>query len=163
MSDYHLPATAEDKVQINELIARYAWAFDTGDVEAFVGCFTSDGILCEDVFEEVDRWAGQDEIRSMANFFLTLPGFPGRQHMSSQVLIEGTTDRCRVRAFCFVVEARPGQPCTIPFTGYYDDVAVKVGGRWLFKERTIRYWSGPILARFPGQPGVKVPLKRPTH
>jgi hypothetical protein len=156
-----IPATTADKVEIQELLARYAWSFDTGDVEGFVDCFAEDATLCEDVFEEVDRWIGRDQIRSMAERFFAHPGFPGRQHYASQVLTEGTADRCRVRAFCFVIEPRPDQPCLVLFSGYYDDVVVKVDGRWLFKERVIRHWSGPILHKFPGQDGVKVPRKRP--
>jgi hypothetical protein len=160
MSD-HPPASAEDKVLIQELLARYAWSFDTGDVEGFVACFAQDAVLCEDVFEEVDRWTGRDEIRGMAERFFSHPGFPGRQHHASQVLIEGSAERCRVRAFCFVIEPRPDQPCLVLFSGYYDDVVVKVDGRWLFRERVIRHWSGPVLGNFPGQDGVKVPRQRP--
>ncbi|MDB5671396.1 MAG: snoaL-like domain protein [Alphaproteobacteria bacterium] len=156
-----VPASTDDKVQIQELVARYAWSFDTGDVEGFVGCFAKDATLCEDVFDEVDQWEGLDQIRSMAEHFFAHPGFPGRQHHASQLLIEGSTERCRVRAFCFVIEPRPDQPCLVVFSGYYDDVAVKVDGQWLFQERVIRHWSGPVLANFPGQDGVKVPRKRP--
>jgi len=47
------------------------------------------------------------------------------------------------------------------FAGHYDDVVVKIEGRWVFKERLIRHWSGPILGKFPGQAGVKIPRKRP--
>jgi hypothetical protein len=155
-----LTATAEDKVEIHELLARYAWSFDTGDLEGLVGCFAEDASLCEDVFEEVDRWDGREAIRSMATHFFSHPGFPGRQHHASQVLIEGSTERCRVRAFCFVI-AGQDQPCSVVFSGYYDDVVVKIGGRWLFKERVIRHWSGPILRNFPGQDGVRAPRKRP--
>jgi uncharacterized protein (TIGR02246 family) len=155
-----LPATADDKVQIQELLARYAWSFDTGDIEGFVSCFADDATLCEDVFDEVDRWTGSDEIRSMAEHFFAHPGFPGRQHHASQILIEGTAERCRVRAFCFVIEAGEDQPI-VRFSGHYEDVVVKRDGRWVFKDRLIRHWSGPILAAFPGKDGVKVPRRRP--
>jgi hypothetical protein len=155
--------SANDKIEIHELLARYAWSFDTGDIDGFVGCFTHDATLCEDVFEEVDRWSGRDAIRSMAEFFFSLPGFAGRQHHVSQVLIDGNADRCKVRAFCFVIEPRLDEPCAVPFAGYYDDVVVKVDGRWLFEERLVRHWSGPVLRKFPGQSGTKVPRKRPTE
>ncbi len=160
MSD-HFPASAEDKFQIHELLARYAWSFDTGDIDGFVACFAEDATLCEDVFEEVDRWVGRDAIRSMAERFFSFPSFPGRQHHASQILIEGDGDRRNVRAFCFVIESGHDRPCSVPFCGYYEDVVVKVGGRWLFEERVIRHWSGPVLRKFPGQDGVKTPRKRP--
>jgi hypothetical protein len=155
------PVTADDKIQIHELLARYAWSFDTADVEGFVGCFAEGATLCEDVFEEEDRWIGRSEIRSMAERFFSIPGFAGRQHHASQILIEGNTDRCQVRAFCFVLEPRPDQPCVVPFAGHYDDIVIKVDGRWMFEKRLVRHWSGPVLRDFPGQDGVKVPRKRP--
>ena len=46
---------------------------------------------------------------------------------------------------------------------YYDDVVVKMNDQWLFHERMIRDWSGPILRAFPGQAGVKVPRQRPPE
>jgi hypothetical protein len=48
------------------------------------------------------------------------------------------------------------------FTGYYDDRLVKIDGQWLFQERTIRLWDGPVLARFPGR-GTRVARKRPPE
>jgi hypothetical protein len=155
------PVSAHDKAEIHELLARYSWAFDTGDVERFVACFADDATLCEDVFEEVDLWVGREAIRGMAEFFFSLPGFAGRQHHVSQVLIDGNAERCRVRAFCFVIEPRLNEPCAVPFAGHYDDMVVKIDGQWLFQKRLVRHWSGPVLARFPGQDGRKVPRKRP--
>ena len=39
-----------DRLEIQELLARYAWSLDTGDEEAFVACFCEDGELVWDVF-----------------------------------------------------------------------------------------------------------------
>jgi uncharacterized protein (TIGR02246 family) len=155
------PASAADKIEIHELLARYAWSFDTGDLDGFLSCFTEDATFTEDVFEEVDRFVGREAIRGMAERFFTIPHFPGRQHHASQILVEGDAEQCRVRAFCIVVEPRPDQPCAVVFAGHYDDVVVQVDGRWLFKQRLIRHWSGPVLGKFPGQDGMKVPRRRP--
>jgi hypothetical protein len=48
------------------------------------------------------------------------------------------------------------------FAGYYEDKLVKVDGQWLFKERIIRLWDGPILSAFPGK-GTYIPRKRPAE
>ncbi len=154
---------AEDRLAIHELLARYAWAFGTGDVERFVDCFTSDAILAEDVFEVEDRWTGAVDIRAMAEFFFSRPGFSGRQHHVSHILIDGSGDRCSVRAFCFVTYCQGEPPYTIRFAGYYDDIVVKTDGRWLFRERMIRDWSGNILVNFPGHNGQKVVRQRPDE
>lgn len=157
------PIDAEDRLAVHELFARYAWAFGTGDVEGFVACFTPDAILSEDVFEVEDRWSGADEIRAMAEFFFSRPGFPGRQHHVSHLLIEGDSERCSARAFCFVTYGKGEPPYSIRFAGYYDDIVVKQDGRWLFQRRLIRDWSGEILSRFPNEDGAKVSRNRPDE
>ena len=152
----------EDRMAIHDLIARYGWSLDTGDIDGFVDCFVTDATLCEDVFEEADTFVGHDAIRGMARFFADLPMFPGRQHHVSNILVEGAGPRCHVRAYCMVTDATAGPGGAIAFCGHYDDVVVKQDGRWRFETRLIRHWSGEVLARFPGQDGTKVARKRPT-
>ncbi|NML07461.1 nuclear transport factor 2 family protein [Sphingomonas sp. G-3-2-10] len=155
--------SVEDRLDIQELLARYAWTFDTGDVEGFVGCFTADAVLCEDAFEEPDRWEGAAGIRAMAEFFFSRPSFPGRQHHVSHIMIDGQGDEATVRSFCFVTDCKGEPPFMIRFAGHYLDKVVRQDGRWLFRDRLIRDWSGEALAAFPGQGGVKVPRARPPE
>src|SRR5215469_5235890 len=154
--------SVEDRIAIQDLIARYAWALDTGDVDSLVACFTPDAVVIEEVFEDPDRWEGHEGVRRLAQHYGSSPGFPGRQHHVSQSLVEGDGERCSVKSFAFVTECRGEPPYTLRFTGYYDDLLVKAGGEWLFKERVIRLWDGPVLARFPGR-GSRVPRKRPPE
>jgi ketosteroid isomerase-like protein len=151
-----------DRIGIQDLIARYAWALDTGDVDALVSCFTTDCAVIEEVFEDPDRWEGHSGVRKLGEHYKNSAGFPGRQHHVSQSLVEGNTERCSVKSFAFVTECRGEPPYTLRFTGYYDDRLEKVGGQWLFRERTIRLWDGPVLARFPGH-GARIPRKRPPE
>jgi hypothetical protein len=155
--------SAEDRLDIQELLARYAWTFDTGDIEGFVGCFTQDAVLCEDAFDEPDRWVGADGVRAMAEFFFSRPSFPGRQHHVSQILIEATAEGATVRSFCFVTDCKGEPPYPVRFAGHYLDKVVRQDGRWLFRDRLIRDWSGEALAGFPGQSGVKTPRARPPE
>jgi hypothetical protein len=153
-----------DRLEIHELLARYAWAFGSGDVEGFVACFADDAVLAEDVFEVEDRWTGGADIRAMAEFYFSRPGFPGRQHHVTHILIEGVgLSCCNVKAFCFVTYCRDEPPFTIRFAGYYNDVVVKREGRWVFQSRMIRDWSGLALRKFPGESGEKVVRKRPDE
>jgi len=155
--------TLRDRLAIDDLLARYAWALDTGDIDAFVACFTRDAIVIEEVFEEPDRWEGHEGVRRLAERYRSVPDFPGRQHHVSQKLVSGNSRRCAVRSFTFVTECRGEPPYVVRFAGYYEDQAVKVRGAWLFKQRIIRLWDGPVLARFPGHNGSRVPRKRPPQ
>ena len=157
-----MPLTTDDRWSIHELLARYAWALDTGDIEALIACFTPDAVVIEEVFEDPDRWEGHAGIRALARHYSSSPGFPGRQHHVSQVLIHGDAERANVKAFTFVTECRGEPPFLLRFAGYYEDQVVKNGGRWLFAERIIRLWDGKVLARFPGH-GDYRPRKRPPE
>jgi ketosteroid isomerase-like protein len=151
-----------DRIAIQDLIARYAWALDTGDVDALVNCFTTDCVVIEEVFEDPDRWEGHEGVRELGEHYKNSAGFPGRQHHVSQSIVEGDSQRCAVKSFAFVTECRGEPPYTLRFTGYYDDRLVKADGQWLFRERTIRLWDGPVLSRFPGR-GARIPRKRPPE
>jgi ketosteroid isomerase-like protein len=156
------PLTTEDRIAISDLLAEYAWALDTGDVDALVACFTPDAVVIEEVFEEPDRWEGQQEIRRFAEHFRTVPNFPGRQHHTSQLLVKGDTAQCSARSFVFVTECQGEPPYLLRFAGYYEDRLVKIGGRWLFHQRIIRLWDGEVFARFPGR-GQRTLRKRPPE
>jgi len=156
------PLTIADRMAINDLLAQYAWALDTGDVDRLVACFTADAVVIEDVFEQPDRWEGRNNIRRFAEHFRNVPNFPGRQHHISQLVVKGNSKRCSARSFVFVTECHGEPPYTLRFTGYYDDKLVKVRRRWLFCERVIRLWDGEVLSRFPGR-GQRAPRRRPPE
>ncbi len=156
------PLTLEDRFAIQDLVARYAWALDTGDIDALVACFTADARMVEEVFEDPDVWEGHDGIRRVSEHYRNAPNFPGRQHHTSQLLVEGDADAARAKSMVFVTECHGEPPYLLRFAGYYQDELVKQDGRWLFKQRIIRLWDGEILKGFPGK-GQWVPRKRPPE
>jgi len=152
----------EDRFALQDLIAAYSWALDTGDVEALVACFTPDARMVEEVFEDPDIWEGHDGIRRVAGHYRDAPGFPGRQHHVSQIQYMPREDgSVRMRSFAFVTECEGEPPYLLRFAGWYDDEAVKdEDGNWRFRRRTVRLWDGEVLKNFPGR-GQWVPRKRP--
>ena len=156
------PLTLEDRFAIQDLIARYAWSLDTGDVDRLISCFTPDARIVEEVFEDPDIWEGHKGIRKISEHYRNSPGFPGRQHHATQLELEGDGEACDARSFAFVTECHGEPPYLLRFCGYYQDKIVKTGGRWLFRERIIRLWDGEILKNFPGK-GEWVPRKRPPE
>ena len=63
---------ASDKIEIQELVARYNRAIDSGDVEGWVDTFLPDG-----VFEGlvVPTFRGHTELRAFATAFWTEPQY----------------------------------------------------------------------------------------
>ncbi|HSW15926.1 MAG TPA: nuclear transport factor 2 family protein [Ramlibacter sp.] len=155
--------TPEDRFAIKDLLARYGWALDTGDVDAFVDCFLPDGAMIEEVFEDPDVWEGRAGIRALAEHYRSIPNFPGRQHYAANVLVTPTGEgRAHVRSFALVTECQGEPPYKLRFCGYYEDEIVRLEGQWYFAKRVVRLWDGEVLKRFPGR-GTFVPRTRPPE
>jgi ketosteroid isomerase-like protein len=137
--------TAEDRLDIIERLARYAWALDTGDVEALVANFTDDAV----VKMMSSDWQGRDGVRKFAERFRDDPTFPGRMHHISQTIIEGDGDQASVRSYGVITHRMPNGVNFICWQGYYSDTVVRQQGKWLIKSRHYRLWEGEVLAGFP--------------
>ena len=124
------PLTVEDRLLIMELLARYCWAEDSGDMEAFLECFLPDAELYMS-----HRAKGHDELRRWLERFSKDSAFPGSQHFASQFRItEGTSERATYRAYVARLHRIPGTTNSqIVWQGYYTDTVVKVGGKWFYE------------------------------
>jgi uncharacterized protein (TIGR02246 family) len=155
--------SADDQFAIRDVIARCAWALDTGDVEAFVACFGSDGVLVWDVFETPDRWEGEAALRHFAEFFRAQPTSAGRQHHVTNTVITPSAQGALARSYVTVALRQGHGPHLLNVMGYYEDLFRREDGRWRLAERSIRDWSGPILARFAGQTGEREARPKPPQ
>jgi len=122
------PLTVEDRLLIRELYARYVWAMDTGDLDAFAVCYAPGGRL------DVGRPADTPEaLKEWLAEFLKDSAFPGSQHHYNQFVMDGDTSRCDVRAYWARLYRLPGTTGSqIIAQGYYTDTVVKVEGGWRF-------------------------------
>jgi hypothetical protein len=154
--------TVDDRFAIKDLLAQYAWALDMGDVDAFVDCFTPDGKMVEEVFEDPDVWEGAEGLRRLGQHYLTIPNFPGRQHYAANALMAGGEGKAQVKSYALVTECQGEPPYQLRFCGYYEDEVVLHEGRWRFAQRVVRLWDGEVLKRFPNR-GDYVPRRRPPE
>lgn len=139
--------TADDRAEITELFARYAWAGDTGDFDAYVSLFTADG-----VFDGVmGYFQGPEGLRELAEGVKHGPRSRGLQHWISNSVFDGDGERCTVRSMCFAPR-RIENEHSIVFVGYYVDTCVKQDGAWRFECRRWRPWQGEVVDG--GQPWV---------
>jgi len=152
-----------DQLAIRDVISRYAWSLDTGDVEGFVACFCSDGALVWDAFETPDRWEGSAALRHFAEFFRSQPTSAGRQHHVTNTVIEVEGGVVKAKSYGAVAVRQGDGPHLLHVMGYYLDTFRQEGGHWRFAERIIRDWSGPILTNFAGQTGERVARARPPQ
>ena len=97
----------EDRLEVQDLISRYAWSLDTGDVEGYVDCFFEDGWIHHD---PPGRLEGRDGIRRLTEFLWYEHPFNylGRQHRMSQVLMTpepaSVAGGVRIKAFWSILQ-----------------------------------------------------------
>ncbi|RJL35265.1 nuclear transport factor 2 family protein [Bailinhaonella thermotolerans] len=85
---------AQDRAEIGELLARYAYAVDTGRWDLLREVFTPDATI--DYTSSGGPRGGREEV--VAWLAKVLPAWPGRQHLIGQTMVEVTGDEARVVA-----------------------------------------------------------------
>lgn len=135
--------SVEDRLDIQELFARYAWALNTGDVDGVLACFTEDGYLDH---QPQGRFVGHDQIRLLLDdlWYGRAGWFIGRQHLANHFIItpEGE-NTARVRAFFSILQHNLDYRTNFVFgLGNWDNLCVKQDGTWRFKSLTVVKWMG---------------------
>jgi hypothetical protein len=149
------PFGTADRLEIHELVARYAWSLDTGDEEAFVNCFCREGELVWDVFETEGRWQGGAALRGFISYFRQRPESAGRQHHVSNLIVTPTSSGATAKSYVAVALRRDDGPHLLNVMGYYEDELRREEGCWRFARRIIRDWNGAVLSKFAGQDGKR--------
>ena len=142
MSGYGL-SYAADRAEICDLMARYLFAMDYHDADAYAECFTEDGEL--DWAMGVAR--GREEIRAEARGFAEKIGEIFKDHLGNpaklrhnvnQKVIRVEGDRAWHTGFWWeMTNGGPDGSMALPSYGIYEDELARVDGRWLFKRRKI--------------------------
>lgn len=143
----------EDRVEIEQVLMRYAAAYNTGDADTYVSLFTPDAVfeLRRDIGEPpfIGPFKGRDAIRKQwfpdvqAGNATAAGKFGPMRHVTTNYEIEVSGDTATVRAFFIEVVSNganipPGSnPPTIHAMGRYEDELVRRDGRWLFSKRVV--------------------------
>ena len=115
-----------DKIEIGELLARYARAVDTKDWELWKTVFTSDAHL--DYTSATPCIGSRDEVAAWME--RSLRAVPMTQHFISNVEIELDGDRAKVRAMFYNPMHLPGMAEMSYCGGYYHHDMVRTPGGW---------------------------------
>ncbi|WP_156677680.1 nuclear transport factor 2 family protein [Sphingomonas profundi] len=122
----------EDRVAIRELMDTYADAVSRTDAAAWAGCWAEEGALWSITFyPEIGTIEGKAKI--VAAWIEAMKTFTGDNFVMTPGSIEADGDRAKVTAW--TSEAYDVGETIFRDRGYYEDVCVKVDGRWFFKER----------------------------
>jgi hypothetical protein len=128
----------EDRLAIMELSSLYAMCCDTHEFSKMAELFTDDCIYDESCVG-VERVENKAELLRVFEVFAEQLGpvvHTSSNHIISQYSGSLARGICYVWAEGYFSEALGGG--VLRTAGYYDDVYVKHGGQWYFKERVLR-------------------------
>jgi hypothetical protein len=136
-----------DRLMIEEVMARYEWALDTGDADAYGALFTTDGVLVSGGTRETKGSAAiAKEVRDLSARFRAAQkpnadGTPARPrkviHSYSNVIIDLKGNEATAKSnWVEVWNIRDGTP-EVGGAGEYHDKLIKQNGKWYFQRREI--------------------------
>jgi hypothetical protein len=142
--------TAEDRLDIMDLLARYARCLDSGDLDGYVDNFAPDG-----VFDGTYGLStGHAEIRAYIGQVIAegrggpLPnGDVAYRHFVGNPVIDGAGDHATVHSYMNLVNMGTDPP--ISATAEYNDSVVKLNGRWVFQTRASKWLAGKQPSKDP--------------
>jgi ketosteroid isomerase-like protein len=126
-----------DRLKIDETYARYCYAVDQNDVDAYVELFTEDAIVRS---PEKDLCGREDLRQSLIERAARTVGEPPTQHWICNLLVQQRGTKVSGRCYFNVTSLDPAtSEVLIRRRGIYNDDLVKVGPVWLFASRIMTF------------------------
>ncbi len=126
--------SVEDRLAIRELLETYADAVTRCDADAWGACWADDAEWSLPDYPEIGTTKGKPAIVAM--WVEAMKHYPGLMFEAWPGSIEIDGDRAVMLSYTSEVYDQNG--ATKRDRGRYEDVCVKVGGKWLFKTRSFR-------------------------
>ena len=130
------PQELSDRIEIVDLLHRYATGLDTRDWELLASVFTADGVADYSSLE-LGVNEGPDAIVDLCRGALS--GLDATQHIISNEAIEVDGDRARARCYFQAQHVFRGAPGGDNFivAGTYEDALVRTPAGWRIERRTL--------------------------
>jgi hypothetical protein len=141
-TDY-APTYGQDRAEIEDLMARYLFAIDYFDWDAYVATFAEDGELefasGKSVGREAIRKAVTDFSKGIGRFYHTEDGQMAiLRHVILQSSIRVEGDRAWARSLWLeMANHGPGDTMKMGTYGLYEDEFKRVDGHWLIARRNV--------------------------
>jgi SnoaL-like domain len=144
--------SVEDRLDIMELFAKYAWAIDMGDIDGVLACFAEDGYL-DHLWQ--GKLQGPAKIRAaFEELWYDRPSWwMARQHLANHFLITKEGEGARVKAFFSILQYNIEYRTNFVFgIGTWDNFCVKRNAQWVFKSVYINAWTDAKQVPWKGEP-----------
>lgn len=139
----YAPTYAQDRAEIEDLMARYLFAIDYFDWDAYVATFAPDGELefasGKSKGREAIRAAVTSFSERIGQFYHTEDGQPAKlRHVILQTSIRVEGDRAWGRSLWLeMANHGPGDEPKIGTYGIYEDEFTRIDGEWLIARRNV--------------------------
>ena len=131
--------TAQDRLDVLDLLARYAWYLDTHQGEKWAALFAPGG-------RAVFSWT-VDTPEKLIAYAKNTMAVEQRQHHVGTIMIDADEggQSCTVRSYLTTTLSSPlGNLHAFLATGCYVDKCVKLDGAWYFMERRFFPWNATL-------------------
>src|SRR5262245_14183373 len=128
----------QDYIDIQQLYANYANAWDYGDAEGYAGMFTPDGVFIRSGKNGYTVTGGKQIAEWNRKAHEGQNGVPTGRHWNSNLVINPSPGGANASVYLMVVSVGGGNPPRPSLSGRYDDQLVKTAAGWRFKQRFMR-------------------------
>ena len=139
----YAPTYAADRAEIEDLMARYLFAIDYFDWDAYVATFAPDGELefasGTSRGREAIRTAVTNFSQGIGRFYHTEDGQPATlRHTTLQSVVRVEGDRAWARTIWVeMANHGPGDTMKVGTFGLYEDEFVRLDGHWMIQRRNV--------------------------
>jgi len=124
--------TIEDKINIQELIAKYNVALDNKNIDEWTNTWTDDGVWSTPFGEAKGKTELKNMINQVTNEFAS-----GKRHLSTNVIIEDAPNNMTTaKSYLIVTEAKKN-PEVVASGAYIDTLKKDANSKWKFVQRRL--------------------------
>ncbi len=127
------------RLQILETVNRYAWSYDTRDLELMGECFAPQAVF-EILLEGHEGWGpykGRDTILDWMGSVMESQNDQRRHCVTNVIFREVTPNKALVESYLLLTAVENGN-LSVVCTGTYHDEVVKEGDAWFIARKTLR-------------------------
>ena len=124
--------TADDRLEIQELIARYSTYEDTGDADAIAALFTDDGSTVSSRGVSI---VGRSAIAEAARRRWEKPEVHREVHWATNIIVEPNAEGAQARSYHMILVVEEERAIRVRGLAAKLDRLRQENGRWLFVQR----------------------------
>ena len=127
------------RLHIIETLNRYAWSYDTRDLDLMRECFAADGVF-DITLEGTDGWGPYEGREAIVGWLASIMEgqTDQRRHCVTNLIFRSLADTTALVESYLVLTAVEDGALRVVCTGTYHDRMVVENGRWVIRHKTLK-------------------------